>query len=86
MLYESTILLRLPKDLKEELDQTAKKYKVPRIGLIRFALVEWLHQKRATEFLMGEDRKAAKEEKAKQLAKLQKMQESLDQGTLNKKK
>ena len=85
MINETSILLILPKDLKKELDLAAKKYKVTRLGLIRFALVDWLMQKKSLEFALKEQRKRTKEERLKGLEKLQKMADKLEQGKLSEK-
>ncbi|GAI58523.1 unnamed protein product, partial [marine sediment metagenome] len=63
----------------------AKKYHLTRLGLIRLALVEWLHQKAALEFGEKERKKEAIEERIKGLRKIQKLQDKLSQGKIKKK-
>jgi len=45
---EVSIRLVLPKELKNKLDRAAKKRRIPRLGLIRLALSDWLEAESRT--------------------------------------
>lgn len=51
---EFRTMINLPKELKKLIDQAAKKKRLPRAGLIRLALSEWLEQQGLKEKLEKE--------------------------------
>lgn len=51
---ETRILIALPKELKNQLDEEAKKRRITRSGLIRLAITQWLNQESLKENLERE--------------------------------
>jgi len=57
---ETRILIALPKELKKQLDEEAKKRRITRSGLIRLAITQWLNQESLKENLEEEVSKRKK--------------------------